>query len=99
MAAEDEEAEMMAADVQSALGALDEEEVERKTAPSTLDGTTQSLINLLFDLNMFKSVSLSLQLVSPPVSKKAKYNSHSFHKTWTHKPWTQAHTDVSIPVK
>lgn len=62
MAAEDEEAEMMAADVQSALGALDEEEVERKTAPSTLDGTTQSLINLLFDLNMFKSAMQSYDI-------------------------------------
>ena len=57
MAAEDEEAEMMAADVQSALGALEEDEVELKIAESKLDGKTQGLINLLFDLNMFKSVS------------------------------------------
>lgn len=62
MAAEDEEAEMMAADVQSALGALDEDEVERKMAPSKLDGTTQSLINLLFDLNMFKSAMKSYDI-------------------------------------
>lgn len=62
MAAEDEEEEMMAADVQSALDALNDDEVERKTAPSTLDAKTQGLVKLLFDLNMFKSAMQSFDI-------------------------------------
>eukprot|EP01083_Nonionella_stella_P105801 304568_1 len=62
MAGDHEEAELMGNDVQSALKALDDDEVERKMEPCKLDRATSSLVELLFNLDMFKSVMQSFDL-------------------------------------
>eukprot|EP01083_Nonionella_stella_P167797 564885_1 len=80
MAGDDEEAELMGNDVQSALKALDDDEVERKMEPCKLDRATSSLVELLFNLDMFKSVmqSFDLDIKKMPLGAISKADSEGF---------------------